>query len=404
MDQAARGATALSARNYAEAIKEYTAAIAVNSTSPDYFIKRSTAYQRSSPPKLDFALDDAENAVLLAIKRAKRELIAEAQMRRAIVLFAQERYGDAGFVLGIVKKLNSKEKTLPIWEGKVKLKLKDLSADDEKAKVTVQETPSAKEEPKAKAADSKPAQATQTLQTPPSKIKDEWYQMHDRVVLTLLAKGVPKDKATVEINETSVSISFPAADSTYEFTLDPLYAPIIPQESSYDIKPTKVEVVMKKKTPGQKWHNLEGSESTLATTAGATSTGMNPVKQAVLGQNKAPAYPTSSKSGPKDWDKVAYDLTHKPKSTGKEPVSKDKGDDSEMPEETVEDLDDDDGDPAAAFFKKLYKNADPDTRRAMMKSYQESNGTVLSTNWQDVGKKKVETQPPDGMEARQWGE
>lgn len=32
----------------------------------------------------------------------------------------------------------------------------------------------------------------------------------------------------------------------------------------------------------------------------------------------------------------------------------------------------------------------------------ESNGTVLSTNWKEVGSKKVEGSPPDGMEMRKW--
>lgn len=32
----------------------------------------------------------------------------------------------------------------------------------------------------------------------------------------------------------------------------------------------------------------------------------------------------------------------------------------------------------------------------------ESNGTVLSTNWKDVGQKKVEGTPPDGMELKKW--
>jgi len=56
----------------------------------------------------------------------------------------------------------------------------------------------------------------------------------------------------------------------------------------------------------------------------------------------------------------------------------------------------------ASFFQKLYKDADPDTRRAMMKSYQESNGTALSTSWGEVASKKFETTPPDGMEAKKW--
>lgn len=57
-----------------------------------------------------------------------------------------------------------------------------------------------------------------------------------------------------------------------------------------------------------------------------------------------------------------------------------------------------------AFFKKLYQGSDPDTQKAMMKSYQESNGTSLSTNWGEVSKKRVEIQPPEGVVAKKWGE
>lgn len=52
------------------------------------------------------------------------------------------------------------------------------------------------------------------------------------------------------------------------------------------------------------------------------------------------------------------------------------------------------------FFKKLFANADDDVRKAMMKSYSESGGTSLSTNWDEVKKAKVETKPPSGTEAR----
>lgn len=32
----------------------------------------------------------------------------------------------------------------------------------------------------------------------------------------------------------------------------------------------------------------------------------------------------------------------------------------------------------------------------------ESGGTVLSTNWAEVGKEKVEVKPPDGMEFKKY--
>ena len=33
---------------------------------------------------------------------------------------------------------------------------------------------------------------------------------------------------------------------------------------------------------------------------------------------------------------------------------------------------------------------------------QESGGTVLSTNWSEIGGKKTEVKPPDGMEYKKW--
>jgi suppressor of G2 allele of SKP1 len=40
----------------------------------------------------------------------------------------------------------------------------------------------------------------------------------------------------------------------------------------------------------------------------------------------------------------------------------------------------------------------------MNKSFMESGGTVLSTNWKEVGKEEVQIKPPDGCEYKKWKE
>lgn len=214
--QASEAQSAFKEGKYDVAITKYTEALAHSVTAAPYYIGRSTAYQRSSPPNLEAALKDAEIAVNLATKRAKRELIAEAQQRRAVSLFALGQYANAGYVFGLVKKFNDKEKTLPMWEMKVQTKLKNLPDDDPARQVTAVEVPDAEPDAAAEtAAASETTKATKApeqktpvapQQTPADKVRHDWYSAGENIVISLLAKGVPKDQVEVEIEERSVSI------------------------------------------------------------------------------------------------------------------------------------------------------------------------------------------------------
>lgn len=154
---------------------------------------------------------------------------------------------------------------------------------------------------------------------------------------------------------------------------------------------TKIEINLRKKQPGHKWKALEGDSTAIKPAevqGSANPASGNTTKQP--GPDKAPSYPTSSKSGAKDWDKVASSLTKKKKksTSGKGAGGDgDEGGDSDLSDYGG-------GDEVDSFFKKLYANSDPDTQRAMMKSFYESEGTALSTNWGEVGKGKVKVSPP----------
>ncbi|KAG2415791.1 hypothetical protein HFD88_006983 [Aspergillus terreus] len=459
MDSASQGDKALSSSDYPSAIKYFTQALVEHPRAPSYYIKRSTAYSRLKPadggPNPTAALRDAEIALTLARERGKRELILSAQLRRGVALYQLQQYGDASFVFATIQEKVAKEagaapedksekvkdamsasrtskngfqQELPIWELKVKSMLKKLPEGDEKAAVTVAEYPtgvrvpteaeikkqleglksgkiadaesSAEEKLKGSSAgqtgktESAPVASAAASASPPAveKVRHEWYQSNDSVVVTLYVKGVAKDKVDVDLKSDSVSLQFPLpSGADYDFTLDPLFASIDTSSSKVSVMSTKIEIVLRKQTAGQKWSSLESTSSDVkladrsAAVASAPSTGT------------APAYPSSSRTGAKDWDKVASTLTKK-KSKDKKPKEKDqaKADGSGEESDGADSVDSDygGGDPVDAFFKKLYANADPDTRRAMVKSYVESQGTSLSTNWNEVSQGKVEARPP----------
>ncbi|WOL15439.1 hypothetical protein Cni_G24220 [Canna indica] len=141
---------------------------------------------------------------------------------------------------------------------------------------------------------------------------------------------------------------------------------IIPEKCRYLVLSTKVEIRLSK-AEAITWTSSEYNEN-------AVPPKINTLPAAT---SHKPSYPSSKSKV--DWDKLEAEVKKQEK------------------EEKLE------GDAALnKFFQDIYRDADEDTKRAMRKSFVESNGTVLSTNWNEVGSKKVEGSAPDGMEMKKW--
>lgn len=444
MDFAKQGAAAVASSDFTTAVVVYTQALIEHPTSPDYYTQRSIAFTRTKPPRHDLALQDAEYGVLCGQKRGKRDKIQAAQQRRVVAYYNLGKYADAKFVLDAMKRwrpTNSKPQEMEhnMWAAKIDGKLKDnpqeastteypaISLPDEKAlKKQLQQqlkkdgtfnydgeqadVDMSDAQPAAAASGSAPQMqnpvppaANNTPTAAAQKVRHEWYQNNQNVIVTIYAKGVQKDKTEVDIEDDSISVTFPhPADpsSTFNLSFDPLFALIDASKSKFQIMSTKIELTLAKSVQGQKWANIEGSaplkklsneadSGDLAKAAVMSSIQQASATPSVPQPATGPAYPTSSKHGPKNWDKLASDLTAKKAKKTQDSRKAKKGSDSD--DAADEDYDSDvGGDAVDGFFKKLYAGADPDTRRAMMKSFQESNGTSLSTNWEDVGSRHVD--------------
>ncbi|KAL0647142.1 hypothetical protein Bca4012_045433 [Brassica carinata] len=140
----------------------------------------------------------------------------------------------------------------------------------------------------------------------------------------------------------------------------------VPEKCKYEVISTKIEILLAK-AEIVTWASLEHDKGPTVLPKPNVSTEVS----------MRLAYPSSKRV--KDWDKLEAEVKKQEK------------------DEKLE------GDTALnKFFCEIYSNADEDMRCAMNKSFVESNGTIFSTDGKEVGTKKIESTPPDGMELKKW--
>jgi len=199
-----------------------------------------------------------------------------------------------------------------------------------------------------------------------TSLRHEFYETDERLTLSIFDKGA--DPAQVSIKFQPRSLSYENGDK--KLFLEPLKGQIDPEKSDYTIGKVKVEIRLAKMAPGR-WATLVGDSPDILAPTLAPSTSQS--------TSPPPRKPR------KNWDAITDTVLSSDKSLGPDQDAN-AGGDAVVNE----------------FFQKLYQDADEDTRRAMLKSFQESGGTTLSTNWEEVGKSKVEVKPPEGSEWKKW--
>lgn len=393
-----KGDEALKDKDYLGAIQQFTAAIKENLQSFAPYFKRASAYQKLN--NYDKAKEDISVAFTIANERGRRSEIGLCYFRLGLIYYLEKKFKMALRQFEKAIEYDCQEKTVNMWKTKAEYDAKkhpEVEEDEEGDIVddlvgsleeegtlndeVVQDLPTPHSTPinvpevKSTTGTIVPPKVDSDLKDKPStnidvinklaplniKIREDWYQSNEEIIITIYAKRVDESKLKVDFETNAVSISFPnGANSEYNYHLDPLFAEIDPEQSKYKLYSTKLEIQLKKKE-GKKWASLEAAVEEVGHKASDEEA------------ESTPAYPSSSKKKV-NWNKFKLD------------------DDDNEPKDTN------------TFFEKIFKDVDEDSRRAMMKSYVQSNGTVLTTNWDEAKDKEFETQPPDGMVAKKWNE
>ena len=187
------------------------------------------------------------------------------------------------------------------------------------------------------------------------KIIHNWYQTNTNVIVTLDCNTEIDNNFKVNLAKKNINVTH----SDYSVYNVNLSNSIDVSKSSYEVSKKKITLNLKKEIDNFNWVTLDFSNPDTASTF-------------------KPSYPTSCKVK-KNWDSLDKEIERE---LGKEVAAEDG---------------------MMKLFKEIYERGDENTRKAMIKSFQTSSGTVLSTNWNEVSEKDYEGKDkPDAPKGQEW--
>jgi suppressor of G2 allele of SKP1 len=269
--------------------------------------------------------------------------------KKGCALFNLEEYESAKEVFEAGLKVEPGASNFKAWLRKCDVELEAAGPSKPKAAPAPQ-----------KPVSSHPTPSAAPILAPPPKVKHDFYQNQGHVYVAFYHKKTKPENLQVNFTRDELHLSIVLDDGDV-FNFDTqLCGPIVPEASTFKILSTKIELDLTK-AEDVNWGSLGPSAvRQWADTAAVDKT----------------LYPSSK--GPKNWDAITKANYVEPEVSGDEALNK--------------------------LFKDIYGKGNEETRMAMNKSFVESGGTILSTNWKEVGNKYQRGTPPKGLEMHDWNE